>query len=196
MKLTVKKMFKHLCLVTRHRWAVLCNCTKVGLFFRGLVHDLSKFSPQEFFESARYYQGNRSPIGVSRRTTGMSYAWLHHKGRNKHHIEYWLDPECSVTPLMPYKYAVECICDKLAATRTYAGKNYDTELPLKHWQRYGNKVNGHPKTMAFIEKVFIDVKEHGEGYVLNKRYMKSTYEKMCPPDEVPAPPAIDFKPIA
>jgi hypothetical protein len=78
---------------------------------------------------------------------------------------------------MPYKYAVECICDKLAATRTYLGKDYTSDKQLWHWERYGSKVNGNPKTMAFIEAVFRDVREMGEGYVLNKKYMKKRYEE-------------------
>lgn len=147
--------------------------------WRGVIHDLSKFSSEEFFESVRFYQGNRSPIGVCRRETGYSRAWLHHKGRNKHHIEYWTDPDCTVQPLMPYKYAVECVCDKLAATRTYLGKNYDRRKPLEHWERYGNKVAGNPATMRFVEEVFLDVADHGEKYVLSKRYMKRKYNEIC-----------------
>ena len=169
--------FKHFMLVARHRHKVFVHCAKCGILWRGLVHDLSKFSPTEFFESARYYQGNRSPIGVCRRANGVSHAWLHHKGRNKHHIEYWLDGDCPVTPVMPYKYAVECICDKLAATKTYAGADYTPDKLIMHWERYGNKVDGNPKTMRFIETVFRDICEHGEKYVLNKKYMKRTYDE-------------------
>ena len=178
-KFKFKNIFLHTALVLRHKHRVLINCTKCGMLFRGLKHDLSKFSPAEFFESVLFYQGNRSPIGVCRRERGVSRAWLHHRGRNKHHIEYWLDADCEVTPLMPYKYAVECVCDKLAATRTYAGKSYDTTLPLAHWRRYGCKAGGNPKTMAFIERVFLDVEKHGENYVLNKKYMKRTYAEYC-----------------
>ena len=163
----------------RHKHRVFINCAKCGLLWRGLVHDLSKFSPAEFFESCKYYHGKRSPIGVCREHIGMSHAWLHHKGRNKHHIEYWLDGDCTVQPLMPYKYAVECVCDKLAATRTYAGKGYSNDLPLKHWLKHGNKVEGNPKTMRFIEEVFEDVRDHGENFVLNKEYMKKKYEEVC-----------------
>ncbi len=175
----VTNFFKHLFLVIRHKNKVLVHCARCGILWRGIVHDLSKFSPQEFFESVKYYQGNRSPIGVCRRETGRSLAWLHHKGRNKHHIEYWLDPDCQVTPMMPYKYAVECVCDKLAATKTYNGKNYSPDEPLWHWEKYGNKVDGNPKTMEFIEKVFTDLKEKGEKSVLNKKYMKATYAQIC-----------------
>lgn len=171
--------FRHFWLVVRHRHKVLVHCAKCGILWRGIVHDLSKFSPSEFFESVKYYQGNRSPIGACRRATGKSEAWLHHKGRNKHHIEYWLDPDCVTTPLMPYKYAVECVCDKIAATKTYNGKDYKDENPLLHWEKYGNKVEGNPKTMEFVYTVFCDLRDHGEKYVLNKKYMKMTYSKIC-----------------
>ena len=145
---------------------------------RGLVHDLSKLCAQEFFESARFYQGNRSPIGVCRRTVGVSRAWLHHKGRNKHHIEYWIDPDCSVQPVMPYKYAVECVCDKLAATKAYNRASYTDAKAIEHWHRYGNKVEGNPMTMAFFERVFTDLAEHGERYILSRRYLEATYREV------------------
>lgn len=175
----IKSFFGHLSVVMRHKWRVFINCARCGLPWRGFVHDTSKFSPEEFFESVRYFQGNRSPIGVCRKETGLSYAWLHHKGRNKHHIEYWTDAECGVQPLMPYKYAVECVCDKLAATRTYAGKNYDSGMPLAHWYKHGNKVEGNPLTMRFIEEVFLDVEKYGEKFVLSKKYMKKKYREIC-----------------
>jgi len=158
---------------------VFCACLRCGIPFRGLLHDLSKYSPCEFFESAKYYQGNRSPIVFARKENGVSRAWLHHKGRNPHHIEYWLDDDCEMTPLMPYKYAVECACDKISATKVYNGKNYDVSMPLSHFLRYGNKVNGNPKTMAFLLQVFTDLKEQGEKAVLNPAYMKKTYADIC-----------------
>ena len=175
----IKNIFLHTSLVLRHKWRVLINCARCGILWRGIVHDLSKFSPTEFFESVKYYQGNRSPIGACRRATGMSRAWLHHKGRNKHHIEYWLDGDGEVHPMMPYKYAVECVCDKLAATRTYAGKSYKPEMGLMHWERYGCRAGGNPKTMEFIGRVFADIVTLGEAAVMNKRYLKATYKEIC-----------------
>ena len=175
----IKNIFLHGSLVLRHKWGVLKNCAKCGILWRGIVHDLSKFGPTEFIESAKYYQGNRSPIIACRRDRGVSLAWLHHKGRNRHHIEYWQDFDGEVHPLMPYKYAVECVCDKLAATKTYAGKNYTPDMPLNHWLRYGSKVLGNPKTLEFVEHVFRDLVELGECGVLNKRYMKKTYAEIC-----------------
>ena len=179
MKLKISNVFRHFWLVTKHKHEVFKNCLKCGIVWQGIVHDLSKFTPVEFIERARYFQGNRSPIGVCRRETGVSKAWLHHKGRNKHHIEYWHDVECKVHPMMPYKYAVECVCDKLAATKIYNGKSYTNQKPLEHWLSYGYKVLGHPKTMEFIRVVFEDIQLHGEAFVLNKKYMKNTYAAVC-----------------
>ena len=175
----VKNFFSHPWLVIKHKHRVLINCAKCGLVWRGLVHDLSKFTPTEFFESVKYFQGNRSPIGAARRATGVSYAWLHHKGRNKHHIEYWTDSECEVQPLMPYKYAVECVCDKLAATKTYLGKDYTPEMPLWHWEKYGKRVNANPLTIEFVTEVFYDVRDKGESAVLSRKYMKKKYKEIC-----------------
>ena len=179
MGFSLKKAFLHTALVFRHKHKVLIHCAKCGILFRGIVHDLSKFSPEEFFESVKYFQGNRSPIGAARRQMGVSYAWLHHKGRNKHHIEYWLDPECQAQPLMPYKYAVECVCDKLAATRIYLGKDYTDEMPLWHWEKYGKNLPANPLTLRFVIEVFYDVRDKGEAAVLSKKYMKQKYEEIC-----------------
>lgn len=178
-RIKLTNIFKHTALVARHRYCVFVYCCRAGIPWRGFVHDLSKFSPEEFFESVRWYQGNRSPIGVCRRQCGMSYAWLHHKGRNKHHLEYWLDGDCTEQPLMPYKYAVECICDKLAATRVYNGKNYNPEKLLNHWYKYGNRVGANPKTMKFLEAVFVEIAERGEKNVINKKRLREIYSSIC-----------------
>ncbi len=175
----IRRMLKHFLLVMHHKRLVFIHCAKCGIPWRGLVHDLSKFSPTEFFESAKYYHGARSPLAVCRETKGLSMAWLHHKGRNRHHLEYWVDEDCKVPPLVPYKYAVECICDKLAATKTYRGKDYQPDMALAHFRRYGNKVHTNEKTLAFIDKVFSDLCEMGEKAILRKDYMKKTYAQIC-----------------
>lgn len=112
----LKNAVKHFMVITKHRWIVFKLCLKVGEPWRGLVHDLSKYSPTEFFESIKYFSGTRSPIVSCRLDKGYSQSWLHHKGRNKHHPEYWIDFQApNVTPIMPYKYTAEMLCDKLAA---------------------------------------------------------------------------------
>ena len=87
----ISNIFKHFNTVIKHKGYVFIYSCKAGIPYRGIVHDLSKFSPTEFFESAKYFQGNRSPIAEAKRVNGYSKAWLHHKGRNKHHWQYWYD---------------------------------------------------------------------------------------------------------
>ena len=82
---------KHFKTITRHRHMVMRSCFRVGLIRQGLCHDLSKYSPTEFWQGAKYYQGSRSPNAGAREAVGYSTAWMHHKGRNKHHYEYWSD---------------------------------------------------------------------------------------------------------
>ena len=59
--------FKKICV---HKHYVRKYCWKVGLYWRGITHDLSKFSPVEFWESVRYYQGNSSPIDACKKDKG------------------------------------------------------------------------------------------------------------------------------
>ena len=88
---TGEKFWGHRRTVVKHRYLVTAGCFRVGLYRQGLLHDLSKFSPTEFMVGARYWQGNRSPNNAEREDIGYSTAWLHHKGRNRHHFEYWVD---------------------------------------------------------------------------------------------------------
>lgn len=164
-------------MVTKHRFKVFVLCTKCGLFWQGLVHDLSKFSPVEFFEGVKYYTGKYSPIAECRRQTGYSKAWIHHKNRNKHHIDYWFDRESKVQMNIPYKYAVECICDNIAAAKCYNGKAYKPEMVLSHWKKYQSLAPANENMRNFFETVYTDLAQFGEKFVLNKKYLKSIYNK-------------------
>lgn len=143
----------HLCKVRTHRKWVRHYCFKVGLYWQGLIHDLSKYSPTEFWESVEYYQGNRSPIDACKENKGYSLAWMHHRGRNKHHREYWTDyyDKGTASIAMPYKYAVEMLCDFLAAGRAYNGLAFTYEEELKWWENQLSKnICIHPQTAKFI----------------------------------------------
>ena len=109
----LRKFFGHLNTVNKHRLKVLQLCIYAGIPIRGLLHDLSKFTPTEFIEGVKYYtDGKKSPISTRKREIGYSNAWLHHKGRNKHHFEYWYDFNAPIkTPLIPFKYFAEMVCD-------------------------------------------------------------------------------------
>ena len=98
---------------------------------------MSKFSPVEFFESVKYYSGTRSPIDACKEDKGISMAWMHHKGRNPHHYEYWVDnfDKGGEPKEMPIKYKVEMICDYLGAARAYMGKNFSYKAEYEWWQK-------------------------------------------------------------
>ncbi|MCQ2386224.1 MAG: DUF5662 family protein, partial [Clostridia bacterium] len=80
--------FRHFRTITKHRHQVIRHCFKAGIGFQGLFHDLSKYSLTEFIPGAKYYLGTKSPNEKERELFGYSSAWLHHKGRNKHHFEF------------------------------------------------------------------------------------------------------------
>ena len=120
------------------------------------THDLSKYSPIEFIESVKYYQGNRSPIDACKEDKGYSMAWFHHKGRNPHHYEYWQDNfDQGGTPVqMPYKYAIEMLCDYFAAGRAYMGDKFTYKEELKWWYNKRKCCAMHPQTKWFVTYVF------------------------------------------
>lgn len=176
----LKKVWLHFKLITKHKWIVFKLCARVGLIWRGLVHDLSKYSPTEFIESAKYYVGYKSPIQVARKERQYSLAWLHHKGRNKHHEEYWYDFNAPVkAPVIPYKYTVEMLCDNLAAGMVYKGKDFKQEYPLAYWRNVKNKDVFHPKMIAFFEDVYEEISKKGIDAVLKKEILKEKYKKYC-----------------
>ena len=144
----------HFKTITKHKLTVMGYCFRIGLYKQGLLHDLSKYSPAEFLVGCRYYQGDRSPNNAEREATGVSTAWLHHKGRNKHHSEYWIDENApDKTPIIPYKYAAEMVCDKLAAGMVYQGKKFTKEYELEYWLKEKEKIKINPKTEKFITEV-------------------------------------------
>ena len=129
--------FQHFQTITRHRHMVMRHCIKAGIPIQGLLHDLSKYTPTEFIPGALYYQGTRSPNEEERERIGYSSAWLHHKGRNRHHFEYWIDinPESKVyEPVqMPTRYLIEMFCDRVAASKIYRGSQYRDSDPLDYF---------------------------------------------------------------
>ncbi len=157
---------KHFITITKHRHRVMKHCFKAGIPLQGLTHDLSKYSPAEFIPGAKYYLGNRSPNEAERVEKGYSAAWLHHKGRNRHHYEYWMDYSTKTKRLepieMPTKYFKEMFCDRVAASKIYQGKNYTEAHPLKYFSRAKTRIIMHPKTAQKLEELLVMLKEKGE----------------------------------
>lgn len=159
-------IIKHFITITKHRHKVMRYCFRLGLIKQGLMHDLSKYSPIEFFNGAKYYLGTKSPHHAERAKKGYSDAWMHHKGRNKHHAEYWFDFNTSLghyAPVeMPNKYVAEMFCDRLAASKTYAKKNFTPELPLNYFLSNKNDIIMHERTQEKIEMLLRMYKDEGE----------------------------------
>ncbi|MEE0946156.1 MAG: DUF5662 family protein [Acutalibacteraceae bacterium] len=160
------KFFSHLRTVCRHRHCVIKHCYKAGILKRGLLHDLSKFSPNEFLLGVHYYLGTKSPNEAERTKKGYSTAWMHHKGRNKHHFEYWTDyspVERKVMPVkMPLVYVAEMFCDRVAASKIYQGKHYTDSHPIEYFLRGKPNRFIHPETSDFLEMLLVMLSEKGE----------------------------------
>ena len=176
----ISNIFKHIRLVTKHKWIVFKLCCKIGEPWRGFMHDWSKYSYTEFWESAKYYAGDHSPITEARKAKGYSKAWLHHKGRNKHHAEYWVDETApNKTPILPYPYAVEMICDKLAAGMAYKGKEFTKEYELAYWEKEKDEVVMNEKMKQYVTEVLTEIAQNGINKTLTKSNIKRIYEKYC-----------------
>ena len=162
---------KHFKTNTHHKFVWAMYFFLIGLYRLGLTQDLSKFSPTEFWAGAKYYQGDRSPNEAERADKGYSAAWLHHKGRNRHHLEYWVDytgnNDCPMDGVrMPEKYVAEMICDRIAASRTYRGAAYRDEDPWKYYEGSRKHYLLHPETRALLEKLLLMLRDDGEDVTL------------------------------
>lgn len=171
--------FKHFITITKHRHKVIANCFRAGIPFRGLLHDLSKYSPTEFIPGARFFPGTRSPNESEREYQGYSNAWMHHKGRNKHHFEYWTDYNYitkEVAPVeMPKKYLIEMFCDRVAASKIYNKEKYTNECPLAYFLRAKSNRKIHNKTSEDLEFLLTMLVEKGERETF--RYIRKVFRK-------------------
>ena len=164
----LKNAIGHFKTITHHRHLVMKGCFKVGLYRQGLMHDLSKFSPVEFMTGVRYYQGDRSPNNAEREDKGLSEAWLHHKGRNKHHLEYWIDYSIKgeESPMagmkMPVRYVVEMFMDRIAACKTYQKEAYTDSSAWEYYLKGRQHYLLHPETRELLEDMLKTLAEKGE----------------------------------
>ncbi len=169
----------HFSTITRHRHEVIKNCAAIGILWQGMRHDLSKYSPQEFFQGVKYYVGTKSPNDGARSDIGYSSAWMHHKGRNRHHFEYWTDYDPNtrrMTPVkMPVKYVAEMFCDRVAASKIYMKDGYTDKSPLEYFMKGKSVRDIHPQTSDLIEHFLCVLAEHGESYAFGyiREYIKT-----------------------
>ena len=172
----------HFKTITRHKILVAKGCFKLGLYYQGIMHDMSKYSPTEFLVGVKYYQGTASPNNAERMEKGISMSWLHHKGRNRHHYEYWVDYstqsiEGGMAPVpMPRKYVAEMVMDRISASRNYLGDAYNDSQPLEYFLKSKEKLWFiHPQTNKELEALLRILNDHGEEKLLH--YIKYRYLK-------------------
>lgn len=177
MGMNLQHVIGHLKTVHQHRKEVRKNCFKCGLYWQGLVHDLSKYSWVEFSHSVRYYHGDRSPYHYEKLDLGYSLGWLHHKGINKHHFEYWYDIIDGTYQAieMPQRYLYESICDRVAACKTYEKENYTQHSPLAYYEKVPERNFMHENTQRDMHALLTMIAEKGEDATF--AYMKECLQK-------------------
>lgn len=178
------KAISHFKIITNHKLLVMKYCFIIGLYKQGLLHDLSKYSPTEFLVGARYFQGDQSPNNAERIATGCSKAWLHHKGRNKHHNEYWMDfsfsPDKKIEGMkMPIQYVAEMFVDRMCASKVYYKETYTDKTPWKYYSRGKDFMIIHPDSRQLLEKLLKMLYIKGEkktlGYIKHVLLKQTDY---------------------
>lgn len=175
----MNKLWGHFKTIRHHRWLVFKLSVLAGIPIQGLLHDLSKYSPTEFIESVKYYAGGvYSPYGKEKKERGYAPGWLHHKGRNKHHHEYWYDTDAPIKGApMPFKYFVEMICDNIAAAQNYNKKNFRLEIPLEYFREKTIKKPMHKGILKAQEEVYKQLPKKGIKKTVNKKNLREIYNK-------------------
>lgn len=162
-KTFLSRLTGHFFTITQHKLKVTYLCIKMGLIKQGLLHDLSKYSWIEFSAGVQYYQGNRSPIDAEKKDKGYSMGWLHHKGRNPHHWEYWIDRSGGDLTIleMPLNYLKESVCDRVAACMIYQKENYTDRSAYDYFMKTTDRIYMHPNNAEKMEYYLNLIKDLG-----------------------------------
>lgn len=168
-----------------HKVLVMRLCFRCGLYRQGILHDLSKYSPLELKTGFRYYQGNRSPIDAQKEQEGYSFSWLHHKGRNPHHWEYWLDngPQGVHPVKMERRYVAEMFCDRVAASMVYQKDKYTDSSALEYYRAGKDRIMIHPETARDLEYLLEYLADNGLDLTLDfirRVYRPAGLEQVLP----------------
>lgn len=179
----MSKLLKHLKTIRTHRKYVRKACWKMGLYWQGLVHDLSKYSYTEL-KMCKYWTGKGSPHQACREAIGYSPSWNHHYHKNKHHFQFWWDEdeEGKIIPAkMPYKYVIESFCDMVGASKAYNPKEWKPGMLWNYWitKCKGKRIMNSEST-ALVEKLILQLNSLGEKefykwYKIKKKNLKKAY---------------------
>lgn len=174
---SLSKIKGHLKTINKHKAEVTKLCFRCHLYKQGFLHDLSKYSWTELKTGFQYYQGFRSPIDAQKEDIGYSLSWLHHKGRNKHHWEYWLDngPHGVHPVRMPVNYVIEMFCDRVAASMIYQKEKYTDRSALDYYFQGRNRIMIHPDTDKLILHLLTTLADHGLDQTID--YIRNTVKR-------------------
>ena len=183
----LKVVFYYIKQILLHKKYVFQECKKCGIIWQGITHDLSKFSKEELIPSAKYYDY----YNVERNDKiikDYSKAWMHHKGHNPHHWEYWIDYDENgniVANKIPYNYVIEMVCDWIGAGKAYE-KRWNTDSPFNYYNKVRNGRHFHPETEKLVLLFLNCIRFHGlkqfhklaKGEIDNGS-VKKKYEGIC-----------------
>jgi hypothetical protein len=154
----MKKHFRYLSYILRHKWFVFIECCKLGIPWLGFVHDLSKFTPTEWLPYVEHFYGDKpsprnktgayNPLSVG---GSFDYAWLSHQHHNKHHWQYWIlkgDEDAQRVLPMPDKYRKEMLADWRGA-----GKALGKPATASWYYLNRTSMVLHPETREWIEGI-------------------------------------------
>lgn len=177
----LQKAWAYFKTINKHRAIVGHWCFMMGIPWRGLVHDLSKYTWKEF-SIYKYYTGTKSPHAIAREQLGYSPSWLYHKARNKHHWEFWLDNETkNFVPIkIPYKYVIEMFCDFVGAGKVYQKDTWTCSLPLEYHNKCKEERLFQSETLKLFELLLhrlsdLDIKQFLKWYKYSKHNLKISY---------------------
>ena len=169
------KIKKHFIIITKHKWEVFKACCKAGIIWRGIKHDISKYNPIEFFEYAKYYNGEMSPVDKCKQINGYCESWQHHKGHNSHHWEYWIDYQNGklIPTKIPYKDLLELICDWIGAGKVYEKEKWNFTKPYDYFSKKRNMFILHPETEKCLCQILLNFSKRGFEVLKN---LKNIYK--------------------
>lgn len=143
----MNKQVKYARYVALHKYYVARECFKRGLYWRGVVHDLTKLRPDEWLPYANFFYSDEQTKEVK---DAFFIAWLKHLNRNSHHWNHWVvQSDGGVTKVfeMPEKDRIEMLCDWLGV-QAALGKN---DLPRWYAERESTMLLG-PKTKSWLKR--------------------------------------------
>lgn len=159
----MKRYIVYINKVIKHKYFVFLACLKLKVpLYLAIMHDISKFSLEEFIPYARYFydeNGNPNPIknnhgeyDYTKQGQDFHFAWLYHINRNKHHWNYWamIKDDSSVVPMqIPSKYIKEMVADWIGAAKVY-----NPDVTVQSWyEKEKNNLIFHNDTRKQIEEI-------------------------------------------